>query len=50
MGRLLDEEKIEAIKASTPSQTSGTPFIVQFAALGFVIIFVLPVLFKSCAP
>ena len=51
-GQYEKELKIEAakIQAYAANQKNGTPLIVQFAAFGFIIIFVLPVLFKSCAP
>jgi len=49
--RLQSEaEEYAAIQANAASQTRGMPFIVEIAALGFILIFVLPVLFKSCAP
>jgi ssDNA-binding Zn-finger/Zn-ribbon topoisomerase 1 len=49
---LSGEEKYARMMAqvNAHNKSHGMPLIVQFAALGFVIIFVLPVLFKSCAP
>ena len=51
-GQHEKELKIEAakIQANAANQKNGMPLVVQFAALGFIIIFVLPFLGKSCAP
>lgn len=48
--RFRREEEFAQIQANAANQKNGMPLVVQFAALGFIIIFVLPFLGKSCAP